>query len=83
MITIETTIESFPPQSVRPNAPPLSLPEAASRAHLYALTGVPIEAQGNMRLVQALIFARQHNLRRPSREDVQAAFARATSLTSR
>lgn len=76
-ITIDTTSRT---NSGLQLLPPLSLQEAAKRAHLYALTGVPIEAQGSMRLSQALVFARQHALRRPSRADVQAAFERSTTM---
>ena len=54
--------------------PPRSLSEAASEAQLYALTGVPPHAQRGMRLSQALIYARQNALHRPSRDKIRAAF---------
>ena len=54
--------------------PPRSLSEAASEAQLYALTGVPPHAQRGMRLSQALIYARQNALHRPSRDKIRSAF---------
>ncbi len=75
MLQLQTTINPF--VSMKDNTAlsrPLSLPEAARRAQLYALTGVPIDVQGNMRLAEALIYARQHRLRPPTRLEVQAAF---------
>ena len=75
MLQLQTTIN--PVVSMKDNSAlprPLSLPEAARRAHLYALTGVPIDVQGNMRLAEALIYARQHHLHPPTRREVQSAF---------
>jgi hypothetical protein len=75
MLQLQTTINPF--VSMKDNTAlsrPLSLPEAARRAQLYALTGVPIDVQGNMRLAEALIYARQHRLRPPTRQAVQSAF---------
>lgn len=54
--------------------PPRSLSEAASEAQIYALTGVPPHAQRGMRLSQALIYARQNALHRPSRDKIRSAF---------
>jgi hypothetical protein len=53
---------------------PRSLSEAAREAQIYALTGVPPHAQRGMTLAQALRYARQHRLPRPSRGEVRAAF---------
>lgn len=75
MLQLQTTIHpiiSMNNSSVLPR--PLSLPEAARRAQLYALTGVPIDMQGNMRLTEALIYAQQHRLLPPTRQEVQSAF---------
>ena len=75
MLQLQTTIHPvvlIKNNTVLPR--PLSLPEAARRAQLYALTGVPIEVQGNMRLAEALIYARQHRLHPPTRQEVQSAF---------
>ena len=54
--------------------PPRSLSEAVREAQIYALTGVPPHAQRGMTLAQALRYARQHRLPRPSRGEVRAAF---------
>jgi hypothetical protein len=54
--------------------PPRSLSEAAREAQIYALTGVPPHAQRGMTLAQALRYALQHRLPRPSRGEVRAAF---------
>ena len=81
MLQLQTTINPvvlIKNSSVLPR--PLSLPEAARRAQLYALTGVPIEVQGNMRLAEALIYAQQHRLRPPTRQAVQSAFVHTLRL---
>ena len=75
MLQLQTTIH--PVVLIKNNTAlprPLSLPEAARRAQLYAHTGVPIEVQGNMRLAEALIYASQQSLRPPTRQEVQSAF---------
>jgi len=54
--------------------PPRSLSEAVREAQLYALTGVSPHAQRGMMLAQALRYARQQGLRRPSQGEVQRSF---------
>jgi hypothetical protein len=54
--------------------PPRSLSEAVLEAQLYALTGVPPHAQRGMTLAQALRYAQQQSLRRPSQGEVQRSF---------
>ena len=71
MIRLETLISRDDDQIVQQ---PRSLSEAASEAQIYALTGVPPHAQRGMRLSQALIYARQNALHRPSRDKIRAAF---------
>jgi hypothetical protein len=53
---------------------PRSLSEAAREAQIYALTGVPPHAQRGMTLAQALLYARQQGLKRPSEAEVQRSF---------
>ena len=71
MLRLETTI---PGSDNRMLLSPRSLSEAAREAQIYALTGVPPHAQRGMTLAQALRYARQNALRRPSRGEVRAAF---------
>lgn len=71
MLRIETTISA---NDNRMLLSPRSLSEAAREAQIYALTGVPPHAQRGMTLAQALRYARQHRLPRPSRGEVRAAF---------
>lgn len=54
--------------------PPRSLSEAVREAQLYALSGVPPHAQRGMTLAQALRYAQQQGLRRPSEGEVQRSF---------
>ena len=54
--------------------PPRSLSEAVREAQLYALSGVPPHAQRGMTLAQALRYAQQQSLRRPSQGEVQRSF---------
>jgi hypothetical protein len=57
--------------------PPRSLSEAVREAQIYALTGVPPHAQRGMTLAQALIYAQQQGLKRPSQGEVQRSFMRS------
>lgn len=59
----------------------LSAGEAAQRASLYALTGVPIAEQGDMSLAEALRYAQRRNLRRPNKSQIQRAFSIAAGLS--
>ena len=54
--------------------PPRSLSEAVREAHLYALSDVPPHAQRGMTRAQALRYARQQGLLRPSEAEVQRSF---------
>ena len=54
--------------------PPRSLSEAVREAQIYALSGVPPHAQRGMTLAQALRYARQQGLKRPSEGEVQRSF---------
>jgi hypothetical protein len=54
--------------------PPRNLSEAVREAQIYALTGVPPHAQRGMTLAQALRYAQQHSLKRPSESEVQRSF---------
>jgi hypothetical protein len=54
--------------------PPRNLSEAVREAQVYALTGVPPHAQRGMTLAQALRYAQQHSLKRPSESEVQRSF---------
>ena len=71
MLRLETKMSV---DSDRMVLPPRSLSEAAREAQLYALTGVPPHAQRGMTLAQALRYARQHSLKRPSQGEVQRTF---------
>ena len=71
MLRLETKI-SVPGD--RMVLPPRSLSEAVREAQLYALTGVPPHAQRGMMLAQALRYARQQGLPRPSQGEVQRSF---------
>lgn len=73
MLRITTTFDVRSEPIVQP---PKSVAEASRAAWLYAQTGVPPAAQGGMRLSQALIYARQNNLARPTRDEVRAAYLR-------
>ena len=57
--------------------PPRSFSEAVREAQIYALTGVPPHAQRGMTLAQALRYARQQGLKRPSEGEVQRSFMRS------
>ena len=71
MLRLETKI-SVPGD--RMVLPPRSLSEAAREAQIYALSGVPPHAQRGMTLAQALRYARQQGLMRPSQGEVQRSF---------
>lgn len=74
MLRITTTFDVRSEPTVQP---PKSVAEAARAAWLYAVSGVPPAAQGGMRLSQALLYARQNNLARPSHDEVRAAYLRS------
>ena len=74
MLRLETKMSV---DSDRMVLPPRSLSEAAREAQLYALTGVPPHAQRGMTLAQALRYARQQGLKRPSEGEVQRSFMRS------
>lgn len=68
MLKIETTIDRARALTLRP---PKTLSEAVAEAWIYSMSGVPPHAQDGMKLAQALIYARQNALSRPSRDEVQ------------
>ena len=71
MLRLETSVSM---ERERMVLPPLSLSEAVREAQLYALTGVTPHAQRGMTLAQALRYARQQGLTRPSEGEVQRSF---------
>ncbi len=74
MLRLETKVLIYGDRMV---LPPRSLSEAAREAQLYALTGVPPHAQRGMTLAQALRYAQQHSLKRPSESEVRRSFMRS------
>lgn len=71
MLRLETSVLI---DSDRMVLPPRSLSEAVREAQLYALSGVPPHAQRGMTLAQALRYAQQQGLKRPSEGEVQRSF---------
>jgi hypothetical protein len=71
MLRLETNVLSDGDRMV---LPPRSLSEAVREAQIYALSGVPPHAQRGMTLAQALLYAQQQGLRRPSQGEVQRSF---------
>ena len=71
MLRLETSVLI---DSDRMVLPPRSLSEAAREAQIYALSGVPPHAQRGMTLAQALRYAQQQSLPRPSQGEVQRSF---------
>ena len=68
MLRLETSVLSDGDRMV---LPPRSLSEAVREAQVYALSGIPPYAQRGMTLAQALRYARQQGLKRPSQGEVQ------------